>query len=377
MKPRTGRDGRRNGPDWMQRVQHGDEAGVALAVSLVLIVVVGMIAAAGFGLSNFELDTSRDFRAGTEAFYLADRGLNRYLAQDAPDLVSSVSYSFQKGSATVTRERIVLGMDDHEELHRVRSTGTYQAPGGETVQRTVSTVILATPLMPVFPTGAFVSGGKLNQNGTSALFDGTDGYTGGDAQCTAAGIGGSGVSGIVADSFEVAGGGGGGACDNSGTVLPTPPGAECRSDALSEFMTADQWQALEDLPADHSVVDGEPFPQTSGFEVVKVEGGSYSLDSGSRNGQGILIVDGDFRTNGNFEWEGLVLVGGKLAASNGTETIEGGFVTGLDELLGQNVPTTNVGNGNKTFKYNSCNVYKASTSRYRVTRVPSSLYQPS
>ena len=355
-----------------------DQAGVALTVSIVAIVVVGLLAAAGWGLANFELDTSRDFRASTEAFYLADRGLNRYLATDAADLDSPVDYRFENGSATVSLERVVLGMDDHEELHRVTSTGEYEAPDGETARRTVSTLVLATPLLPVFPNGAFVAGGKLAQNGHSATFDGTDGYGGGDSQCDAAGVGG-GVAGLVADSFEVSGGGGppaGGKCDDSGIVLPDPPGAECRSDALSEFMSADQWRAIKNLPADHTVGSGEPFPATSGWEVVKVTGSHYERSAGARSGQGILVVEGDFTSNGSFEWDGLVLVGGTLRASNGTEAVDGGIVTGLDELLGANVPTTNVGNGTKIFKYNSCNVYKASTSKYRVTPLPSSLYEP-
>ena len=359
----------------MDRTGEG-ERGFALATALVLIVVVGMIATAGFSMSSFELDTARDYRSHADAFYAADRGLNRYLAQDADDLTSPVTYSFEEGRATVRAHRLVAGMADHELLYRISSTGEYTRPDGETVSRTVSTTVLATPLMPVFPSGAFVTGGKLNQNGSSAMFDGTDGYVGGDATCSAAGVGGSsGVTGLVADSFEVSGGSStGGACDNSGTVLPNPPGAECRTNATSEFMSAEQWRSLKSMEADHAISGDDAFPQTDGYEVVKVDG-NYSLDSGDRTGQGILIVDGNFTTNGNFEWDGLVLVGGKLAASNGTEEVRGGIATGLDELLGENVPASNIGNGTKTFKYNSCNVYKASISKYRVTRLPSSMYE--
>lgn len=349
---------------------------MALVVSLIAILVIGVLAAAGYGMANFELDTSRDYRAETEAFYVADRGLNRYLAEDADSLPSPVSYDFSEGSATVTVERVTWNMQYEEELHRVRSTGTYEAPDGETVTKTVSSVLLATPLLPIFPTGALVSSTTVEQEGgPSSQFNGNDAYMGGDAKCDAADIGGD-VTGIVADSFQVSGGGGGsGRCESGANVYPDPPGPECRSGATDDFMSAEQWQTIRDWDADHTISGGDPFPGTDGWEIVKIEGDSYNRDSGSKSGQGILIVENDFTSNGNFTWDGIILAGGSVAASNGTQTVNGAVITGLNELLGQDVEGYSLGNGTKKYNFNSCNVYRASITNYRVSRVPASWYE--
>lgn len=352
----------------------GGEGGYALAISLIVIVVVTILAAAGWSMADVELGASRDFHAATEAFYVADRGLNRYLATHAADLDTTVTYQVGTGTATVTPESITRGMANNEELYRVTSTGVYVAPDGETVTRSVSTVLLATPLLPVHPTGAFVAGGTFHQNGASPTYDGDNGYTGGDDLCEAADVqsGGS-VPGVVADTFEASGGGtsNGGRCDSHSGV---DPDADCRDDPVDEFMSADQWEyMLNELPADHTISGSDDFPQTDGWEVVRADG-DYLRDSGATSGEGILIVEGNYTSDGDFDWDGLILVGGKFV-SNGTEDIDGGFAVGLNELLGMNVPETTVGNGSKNFTFNACNVFKASRSKFRVSQVPSGWYE--
>ncbi|HEX4602173.1 MAG TPA: hypothetical protein VH116_12320 [Gemmatimonadales bacterium] len=56
--------------------------------------------------------------------------------------------------------------------------------------------------------------------------------------------------------------------------------------------------------------------------------------------------------------DGVALVGGNLI-SNGNTVVEGAVVTGLNVELGQSVPMASVGNGTKTYQYNSCNVARA------------------
>lgn len=355
----------------------GDEGGYALAVSLITIVVVTLLAAAGYSLSNTELNTSRDFRAETEAFYVADKGLNRYLATHAVDLDSAVTYHFDEGTATVTPVRLTMGMANNEELYRAVSTGEYVTSDGKTIRKTVSTVLLATPLLPNNPTSPFVAGGTLKQNG-NASFDGNNDYpsvSGTDALCQEAGVQqDSSLPGLVADTFKNSDNDSGRCSDaKKGNVTPDPPGVECRDDPVDDFMSAEQWQQILDMEADHTISAGDDFPQTDGYEVVKAEG-DYNRDSGSRTGQGVLIVEGNFTSDGNFTWDGIVLVGGGYRA-NGNETIHGGVVTGLNSLLGASTDTTSIGNGTKDFQFNSCNVYKASRSKFQVSKVPSSWYQ--
>ncbi len=47
--------------------------------------------------------------------------------------------------------------------------------------------------------------------------------------------------------------------------------------------------------------------------------------SGGR-GQGILLVNGDFKFNGNFDWYGLIIVRGKILKGNGTASLHGGIM---------------------------------------------------
>jgi hypothetical protein len=77
--------------------------------------------------------------------------------------------------------------------------------------------------------------------------------------------------------------------------------------------------------------------------------------------QGTLIVTGNLVISGDRMWEGIILVGG-TATSDGNNTVEGAVVTGLNVALDSVVPITSIGNGTKTFQYNSCNVEKAANS---------------
>jgi len=79
---------------------------------------------------------------------------------------------------------------------------------------------------------------------------------------------------------------------------------------------------------------------TSYFPII-YSAGAISINGG--RGQGVLIVNGDFTTNGNFYFAGLVLVAGNLKA-NGNMEIDGAIMTqGTTDIL-----------GNATFNYSSC-----------------------
>jgi hypothetical protein len=80
------------------------------------------------------------------------------------------------------------------------------------------------------------------------------------------------------------------------------------------------------------------------------------------SGRGMLIVKNNMTISGSLTWEGIILVGGTLT-SNGNNTVKGTLVTGLNVLLGQTVPASDVGNGTKFFKFDSCNIENA-TSRF-------------
>jgi hypothetical protein len=79
--------------------------------------------------------------------------------------------------------------------------------------------------------------------------------------------------------------------------------------------------------------------------------------------------------NGDFSWNGLVLVGGYLT-SNGFQTVEGATITGLNELLGESTPSSDLGNGNKAFRYQSCYLTMASRAAFGgLSEVPGSWFE--
>ena len=76
------------------------------------------------------------------------------------------------------------------------------------------------------------------------------------------------------------------------------------------------------------------------------------------SGRGLLIVRNDMTISGALQWDGIILVGGTLT-SNGNNSVNGAVVTGLNVLIGENPGVSDVGNGTKTYRYDSCNVAEA------------------
>jgi hypothetical protein len=79
-------------------------------------------------------------------------------------------------------------------------------------------------------------------------------------------------------------------------------------------------------------------------------------------------VDGDLTISGSNQWDGVVLVGGKLT-SNGNNVTSGTVMAGLNRLIG--IPAGAVDdanlNGTKSYQYNSCSIKKATSSMARYT----------
>ena len=109
-------------------------------------------------------------------------------------------------------------------------------------------------------------------------------------------------------------------------------------------------------------IPGGSWPSSSTFSttwpVIFVDqAGDYSLPG---DGRGTLIVRNNLPISGNKTWEGIVLVGGALT-SNGTNSVLGAVVTGLNVQLGESPGVSDIGNGTKYYRYDSCNVANAAS----------------
>jgi hypothetical protein len=108
---------------------------------------------------------------------------------------------------------------------------------------------------------------------------------------------------------------------------------------------------------------GEPYrnPPTGGavtqcygyFPVVHGTGSSLQFAAGNR-GQGTMLVDGDLQLAGGFEWDGLIIVKGAIKVNGMGNKLTGAvFAQGVDILSAGSI------DGNVEIKYSQCAVTKA------------------
>ena len=149
---------------------------------------------------------------------------------------------------------------------------------------------------------------------------------------------------------------------NGGASVPTgnPPiklmGTQAQANASMHL----DWNAIVNQNAITPTVTIPPgsFPATfpAGYwPVIRINTSPYTLPTW---GQGLIIATGNLVVSGSEMWNGVILVGGKLTA-NGNNTVQGAVMSGLNVLLGQTVEESDVGNGTKTYEYNSCYVSSA------------------
>lgn len=79
---------------------------------------------------------------------------------------------------------------------------------------------------------------------------------------------------------------------------------------------------------------------------------SLALNGG--RGQGILLVDGDVRINGNFEWYGLIVARDDITKGNGNATLTGAIMA-----RNANIADNSEVLGNITVNYSQCSLERA------------------
>lgn len=89
-----------------------------------------------------------------------------------------------------------------------------------------------------------------------------------------------------------------------------------------------------------------PFPVPPARCEISLNGG---------RGQGILLIHGDARLNGQFEWYGLVVTSGDINKGNGAAKIHGGVMAANSDLDASSSDFQ----GNASFKYSQCSLERA------------------
>lgn len=330
-----------------------ERRGFALPTAILVIAVMTIMIAGGFSLVSAERRSVSDQRAQITAFKLAEDGLELFLirrdsllpaAGKIPGPKDSVRIYFTGGYADVSLTRIRPVIGTMSGLYVVRSrgvetVGTYAGtPEGV---RTVAQYVLFEPApMQVLAGWTALSG--LDKNGKAGTLGGFD-------QC--------------AEADDVA-----------GVAVPLEPGFMGKTDAAEGDppiktvvydSVAIDWDAIinQDAIEPSITIPGGSFPSTTQFAnpdyypIIRINLADYTLPN---SGQGMIISEGNITINGSSQWKGVLLIGGNLT-SHGSNGVFGATVSGLNVLLGMEVPPSEA-DGTKTYMYNSCEVTKANRS---------------
>lgn len=334
----------------MTPVPRSDERGAALMIVLVVLMGLTILGAAGLAITTDDLRQSENVQASTEAFYAADAGLQRYLG-DSNDGSSTVAYTVGAADVTVTPTALTT-LAGGQGMFRVRSVASLANPDGTTTSRAVSALAVYKPGSPLTVTAALASGSGLHKNGGSGEISGEDLASASDPKCPQAP--GPDVAGVTVPTDGYTQDGGGTVPDSidyetTGEDVVNGTGVDwadlsAGGGSPDYAVPPDAWPDFDALPDDE-------------WPVIYVDG---NVDvAPEHSGRGTIIVSDNLTMSGSFEWDGIILVGGYMT-SNGYQTVTGGMITGLNILLGETVPTSDIGNGNKKFLYNSCYVKLAS-----------------
>lgn len=328
-----------------------EEDGFALLVAILALVGITGLAAAGFLLAGTDYRITQNHRSSVYAFYAADEGMADVMGgQGVPRPVSTYTYAGGR-EATVT-SNAVLKLASGITLYEIAANGRHEAPMAGSA-RNLGSVALFTPF-PLNVPGALTSPNGLLKQGADGVITGYDQSSPGSCPGT-----GEDVAGVVVPPN--------GYQQNGKPDVPTgdPEGID-ESQPAPKIIEATEidWGGLvsEDKVTPDYVVPGDAWPDFSALSgdewpVIHVKGASQEVQP-IHSGRGVIIFDGDAVLKGEFKWDGILLIGGQLISS-GNQTVDGAVFTGLNLAFGINVPESDLGSGEKIFRFHHCNVEAA------------------
>lgn len=335
--------------------------GVTLPMTLMIIVILSALAAGAFTRVGSERRSIDNEESTLDAYAFARTGLDQFVADPTNGPFAFNPATFvgpDSGTITMTggyakiivqRIRPAVGTTIPA-LFVIRSRGvktSSSVSGAPNAERTLALYAQYQPgTMNVVAAWTSLTG--LHKNGGSGTLSGVD-------NCGSA----STVAGVAVPTSP-------GYDQNGGSSVPngSPNINNMGTTAQSIATVGIDWASILDGSAmtPDVTIPGGSWPSSATFAtnwpVIYVnQTGSFSLPS---DGRGTLIVKNDMTISGSTSWNGIILVGGALT-SNGNNTVLGAVVTGLNLTLGQSVTDSDVGNGNKTYRYDSCNVAQAAS----------------
>jgi len=345
-----------------------NERGVALAVAIFAIVIIGMLVAGIFYASFLEQRTGENTVYAQQAFEAAESGMADALSNwnqsvygafpvDTPQALASVTAGRTRYTPLITRLNSTLFL--------VSARGEQLDGGGAVLaRRMLGTLARLTPTV-VDVQAAVTSQGTVKVGG-SATVNGNDHIPTGWASCPALGAP---KAGVRTDGVVTTLGG--------GTTVGSPPEQEHDATVVDSLFTNpfEELKLLLNINLTNENNNGmapsttgmplrcnralelnwgEPtavVTQCQGYFPIIYRNGNLTVQTG--RGQGILLVEGDFEVRGNFEFTGLIIAKGMMKANGTGNKITGG-------VLAQNADLTDISLiGNPVVNYSSCAISRA------------------
>jgi hypothetical protein len=323
------------------------QGGFALAIVLLALLAFTVLASAGYLLSNTDYRITQNHRAAMRAFYVSDAARSQYMGRGKLRN-DTVTYTYTDGRAEVWTAPLIA-VDDSTTLYRLVSLGQHRSPEGGVATRTTSSVV-AHKAVGIAVNAAITAPAGLVKNGVAGTVSGADAASAAD--CPVGGT--EDVAGLQVPP--------GGFTDNGASKKgkggfygnPAIDSTSTTSKILDDLGI--DWQGMLDgsfAEADY-VVSEDGYPSFAS----DVAADEWPFIDNSYSGRGTLVIEGNAKFNGDFAWEGVILIGGQLV-SDGNQSIQGAIVAGLNLKRGGTPNATDLGNGTWSVAYHSCNILNA------------------
>lgn len=371
--------------------QHGDERrGIALITALFGVVVLAVMMSGMYFTSSQEYSSTRNALIEQRGFAVAEYGLNSEISNW--DRSRNLLTNFPVGSIDSNQVYVASGDTSWVKVSRLTDNTFWVVSEGranigstklEARRQTSAFVRIAYPT--INPKGAITAAGDVKMQG-SALVDGDDSNPSGWTNCGAPGATVPAVTIPPGNTVSY----------NSGNIGSTPAVSYDAAAADSNTYVrygSESWNTLTsnaDIKLPGGVLGSDIFPvgtattcdksgNTNWGEPFRVAGSIagcygyfpiiYSQSSlhlnGNGYGQGILLVNGDFEINGQFEFYGIVIVRDDILKSNGTAKIQGAVFAANMTLTDPLSWMT----GNQDVFYSNCAVQSALSGSAILVRV--------
>ena len=371
------------------------ERGIALALAVFALVVIGALVAGTFFLGRLEWQTGRNGAYAADAQEAAEAGLAHrtinwdvLVYNDMPigeaGAIDGGVTSFGGVGSNVEFEDVVTKFNNA--MFLVQSTGRRRGPGGEVLaERTVAGLMrLAKPTVSV--NAAITVTDPIQFNGNSFLVSGENANPAGWNDCDPTRD--DNLDDLVGVRSSNGTGVGNTDLDNV-TGYPVPyvnDDPTVTSETFQDFLDytynlLSSQPNVKTLPLDvpyqylpvadyttspascnRTILLNMGEPRRDGvatdveecysyFPVAHGTAGRTKMAAGTR-GQGTLLIDGDLELNGGFEWNGLVIVRGSVKIAGTGNKLYGA-------LLSESITENNSIGGNIEMHYSACAIQKA------------------